>query len=129
LPVDQVLDEASALLETLDMDDDSEKFAEAMTNYQRLVLKKSADEFMNRVFPTLSPGVKELRAELVSDIESLLQQCRSCASWGERGEYKLPSWLEYVEESMIPYTSIPKLKMIKFNLEELLRRHNEQGGN
>jgi hypothetical protein len=51
--------------------------------------------------------------------------CRKCKSWGERSEYKLPQWLEHVDESMIPYTSLPNLLKIKDSMEQYLEVHRE----
>jgi hypothetical protein len=80
---------------------------------------------MNAFHPSLSQGVQRVRSDLSAAISKLLEACRSCNSWGDRSEYKLPSWLDNVEEEMIPYTSLPKLRQIQVNLEELLRRHQE----
>lgn len=121
LPTDAEIEEASARLEA--MDEESDEYLDALAHYNRLVGTKYADIFMKSVHPTLSPGVQRLRLELTTAIGKLLEACRSCESWGDRSEYKLPSWLEYVDEEMIPYTSLPNLRKIKENLEELLRRH------
>lgn len=123
LPFDSEIEAASARLNELD--EESDEYLEAFARYSRLVGKKTADSFMKSIYPSLSPSVKKLRTELTTEILELLQACRSCKTWGDRGEYKLPSWLEYVEEEMIAYTSLPKLRKIKENLEELLRRHQE----
>jgi len=123
LPTDDDIEEASSKLDELS--EESEEYLEALSHYNRLVAKKTADAFMKSVHPTLSPGVQRLRLELTTAISKLLETCRSCKTWGDRSEYKLPGWLEYVDEEMIPYTSLPNLRKIKVNLEELLRRHQE----
>jgi len=123
LPTDDEIEEASARLD--DLDDESEGYGEAITQYNRLVGRKTADAFMKVVHPQFSPGVQKLRSELATAIGKLLEECRSCKTWADRSEYKLPGWLEYVDEEMIPYTSLPNLRKIKVNLEELLRRHQE----
>ena len=123
VPTDDDIEAAAARLD--DLDDESEEYVDALTHYNRVVEKKTADAFMKVVHPQLSPGVQRLRSELTTAIGKLLEACRSCKMWGDRSEYKLPGWLEYVDESMIPYTSLPNLRKIKVNLEELLRRHQE----
>lgn len=122
-PVDSEIEEASDRLNELN--GESDEYLEALAHYNRLVGVKSAEAFMKTFHPRLSKGVQDVRSELATDIKKLLEACRLCKTWGDRGEYKLPSWLEYVEEEMIPYTSLPKLRKIKTNLEELLRRHQE----
>lgn len=123
LPADDEIEEATARLDELD--EESDEYFEAFASCRRLVGKKTADSYMKSIYPRLSTGVKRLRTELTTAISELLRACRLCKTWGDRGEYKLPSWLEYVDEEMIPYTSLPKLRKIKENLEELLRRHQE----
>ncbi len=123
LPTDNEIEEASARLDELG--EESEEYLKALTLYNRLVGRKTADAFMKSVHLTLSPGVQKVRLELTTAIGKLLEVCRSCKTWDERSEYKLPGWLEYVDEELIPYTSLPNLRKIKTNLEELLRRHQE----
>jgi len=71
----------------------------------------------------LTNDVKQLRAKLAAEIAEFLRRCRACSTWDERSEYKLPQWIEYVPENMIPYTALPKMVRIKASLEEYLRRH------
>jgi hypothetical protein len=123
IPTDSELDEASKRLNELACD--SDEYYEALAHYNHLVGTKSADAFMKGFHPTLSLGVQRVRSDLTDAISTLLQSCRTCTTWDDRSEYKLPSWLEYVVEEMIPYTSLPKLRQIKLNLEELLRRHRD----
>ena len=65
-------------------------------------------------------------AVLVAEIGDLLLRCRACPTWDDRSEYKLPQWIEYVPENMIPYTSLPKMVRIRESLEEYLRIHEGQ---
>ena len=52
-----------------------------------------------------------------------MAECRKSSAWDDRSEYKLPQWLEHVQEEMIPYTSLPNLMTINENLREYLKRH------
>jgi len=107
-----------------DMHDDQEDEYWALHRIvEELAEKKSADQFKDEVLPTLPNDVKQVRTKLAGEIVELLRQCRACSTWDERSEYKLPQWVEYVPENMIPYTALPKLVRIKANLEEYLRRH------
>lgn len=123
LPSDEEIEEAREATEALDPE--SEEYIEAFNRYRRMADQRLADAFQTSIHPTLSPGIQRLRAELIGSIRSLLSECRQCPTWSDRSEYKLSSWLEYVEEEMIPYTSLPNLRRIKTNLEELLARHRQ----
>ncbi|MFY9609524.1 MAG: hypothetical protein WAU45_13025 [Blastocatellia bacterium] len=102
---------------------DTEAGWKAFVTLERLVEQRQADQFLNKFVPTLPPEVKEQRASLVSEIAVVLSRCRACNTWDDRSEEKLPSWLDHVPESMIPYTSIPNLLRIRNSVEELHARH------
>jgi len=76
--------------------------------------------------------VRRQREELVATALGIHAECRSCKSWNNRSEYKLPQWLDNVPEKMIPYTSLPNLLRITANLRRYLDVHQErdaeQGG-
>jgi hypothetical protein len=120
-PSDGEIERARSTVESLDPE--SDEYLEAFERYKRLADRRLGDAFLSSIQPTLSPGVQRLRAELITSIQSLLADCRRCPTWDDRSEYKLGSWLEHVDEEMIPYTSLPNLRRIKSNLEELLVRH------
>lgn len=124
IPYDDQIDRSRAAVEELNPE--SDQYLNAVEQHDRLTDRKLASAFSSMVLPTLSPGIQQLRTELTESIRFLLAECRSCDTWDDRSEYKLPGWLEYVEEGMIPFTSLPKLQKIKSNLQEYLARHRTQ---
>jgi hypothetical protein len=92
---------------------------------QRLIRDAEAKQFTTKFLPSLPPEVQQKRADLIASIQTLLQECRKCKSWQDRSEYKLPLWLDHVEESMIPYTSLSNLLKIKDSVEQYLEVHRE----
>lgn len=84
------------------------------------VHRESAKQFREEFLPSVPDDVQVLRNQLSTQVMSILAQCRRCPAWSERSEYKLPQWIEYVDEQMIPYTSLPKLVRIKNSLERYL---------
>ena len=87
--------------------------------------KQVADRYATEIAPSLPIEVNSARGELATAIHEQLRQCRGCPTWNERSEDKLPAWLEFVPESLVPYTSLPNMVRIRRNLEEYLRRHRE----
>ncbi len=85
----------------------------AWQELQRLIEQAEVDQFNSNFWPALPPEIQQKRADLISSVQMNIDRCRKCKSWGERNEYKLPQWLGHVEESMIPYTSLPNLLRIK----------------
>jgi hypothetical protein len=85
--------------------------------------KEYIRQFSEEVLPSLTAEVQNLRVRLADEITELLVRCRRCRSWGERSEYKLPQWIEFIDESMIPYTSLPKMVRIRNSLKEYLQIH------
>lgn len=104
-------------------DDQEDEYWERHRIVEELDQKKSADQFTGEVLPTVPNDVKQVRAKLAAEIAELFRQCRACSTWDERSEYKLPQWIEYVPESMVPYTALPKMVRIKAGLKEYLRIH------
>jgi len=92
------------------------------------VHRESTKQFQEDVLPSVPEDVRMVRDRLSSQVAALLAECRNCTSWGERSEYKLPQWIEYVDEPMIPYTSLPKLLRIKNSLEKYLEVHRQMDG-
>ena len=104
---------------------DESEGQEAFDRLNDVLKRKAAEQFTSRFLPTLPPEVKQRRAELISTAHALLAACRECKSWQERSEYKLPQWLDNVDEEMIPYTSIPNLLRIVQSLKRYLAVHKE----
>lgn len=98
---------------------------EAWHELQRLLARAEAEQFTTQFLPTLPLEVQRKRTDLITSIQALLELCRNCKSWGDRSEYKLPQWLDHIEESMIPYTSLPNLLKIKDSIEQYLEVHRE----
>ncbi|QDT91734.1 hypothetical protein [Gimesia algae] len=102
---------------------DIEGGTEAWQELQRLIMQAEADQFTTCFWPTLPPDTKQKRADLIFSIQMTLEACRKCKSWGERSEYKLPQWLDQIDESMIPYTSLPNLLRLNENVKQNLEVH------
>ena len=75
------------------------------------------------LFIDIPEDVRTARERLSTQVQDLLTSCRSCSSWGERSEYKLSQWIEFVDEPMVRYTSLPKLVRIKDSLKQYLNIH------
>lgn len=104
---------------------DSNEGMAAFDSLQEEIERKQAEQFVVTFAPTLPTEVAQKRSELITEIHQLLTQCRACRSWNDRSEYKLPSWLDHVPESMIPYTAMPNLLRIRESIAELLCRHQK----
>jgi len=101
---------------------DTEGGIKASNALTAIVEQKQRQQFEADFYPTLPP-MKQKRASLIDSIVDLLKKCRACASWNERSEDKLSSWIERVPEEMIPYTSIPNLLLISGRLNQYYRIH------
>ena len=97
----------------------------AFDRLNEVLKRKAAEQFTSRFLPTLPPDVKQRRLELVLTAQALLAACRECKSWRDRSEYKLPQWLDNVDEDMIPYTTLPNLLRIAHSLKQYLAVHKE----
>lgn len=102
---------------------DSEDGKKAFDAYTETLHRKQSEQFTRDYLPTLPADVRDQRTKLVKGILAVLQACRDCASWDDRSEYKLSSWIEHVPEEMIPYTSLPNLLKIQKNLMQYLKIH------
>lgn len=122
-------DDLRALREVVDSFGDeiwySEEGTRALDKFHDLVLKKQTEQFVSTFLPTLPPDVAKRRTELVTQAQFLLTECRKCKSWDDRSELKLSSWVEFVDEAMVPYTSLPNLLLIVENLKEYLDVHRQ----
>jgi hypothetical protein len=102
---------------------DSEQGTQAAIELEKLFYKKKAAQFIQQFLPTLQPDIQIRRLELTAQIQDRLKTCRACASWDDNSEYKLGQWLEWVDEAMIPYTSLPNLIRLKANMDRYYRIH------
>jgi len=106
--------------------DDWFETEDGINAYNRLtsvVQQKERRQFEIDFYPTLSSEIKQKRKTLIDSAVDLLKKCRVCASWDDRSEYKLSSWIEHIPEEMIPYTSIPNLLRINDRLKEYYQIH------
>ena len=102
---------------------DSEGGIEANNALISVVQQKQRQQFDRDFYPTLPIEIKKKRKTLIATAIDLLKKCRACASWSDRSEYKLSSWVENIPEEMIPYTSIPSLLRIIDRLKEYYQIH------
>jgi hypothetical protein len=118
-------EEIEAALENRRLHDDidDESFDESQQALMEAVNKKYVRQFNENILPLLPAEIQNERVQLADEITQILSRCRSCHSWGERSEYKLPQWIEFIERSMIPYTSLPKMVQIRNNLRKYLQIH------
>lgn len=104
---------------------DSDEGREAFALLDDAIRAAQIKQFNEVFLPTLPEDVRRRRSDLISSVHSLLASCRSCRSWRERSEYKLPQWLDHVPESMVPYTSMPNLVRIEQSLGRYLSVHKK----
>jgi hypothetical protein len=102
---------------------DTEGGINAYKTLTSIVQQKQRRQFEIDFYPTLSSEIRQKRKTLIDSTVDLLKKCRACASWDDRSEYKLPSWIENIPEEMIPYTSIPNLLLINERLKEYYQIH------
>jgi len=102
---------------------DSDEGMPAATELENLYFKKKAAQFVEQFLPTIPEDVRQRRLELTSHIQDRLKACRACKSWDDKSEYKLGQWLEFVEEHMIPYTSLPNLIRLKAEIDRYYNIH------
>jgi predicted nucleic acid-binding protein len=122
-PSNSAIEYAVSMRDLHDEDDDA--FWEFQSIITNAVHKESAKKFEEEMLPSIPDDVRALRYRMSQQAKDLLAACRRCHSWGERSEYKLPQWIEYVDEPMIPFTSLPKLVRIKNSLKEYLEVHQK----
>lgn len=67
--------------------------------------------------------IKNLRKQLLLDIQELFAKCREKKSWDNRSELKLNQRLEDGQESEIPLSNLSDLFLIKDNIQEYLQVH------
>lgn len=70
--------------------------------------------------------IKELRIDVIRDIKNILSECRELSSWDDRSELKLYNWLEMNEEEDIDILRLSKLLIIRENLKEYKKIHEEE---
>jgi hypothetical protein len=102
---------------------DVEGGVDAFNKLTSVVEQKQRQQFESHFYPTLPVETRQKRKALIDSAADLLKKCRACASWDERSEYKLSSWIENVPEEMIPYTSIPNLLRINDQLRQYYQIH------
>ncbi len=106
-------------------DIDDEEFGIFHELLTETVNKESVKQFEEKLLPSIPDEIRNVRRRLSQTIRELLMACRQCRSWSDRSEGKLMQWIEYVDEKMIPYTSLPKMIRIKNSLESFLEIHKE----
>lgn len=124
------IDNAIARYDEFDYDCGSPLFSkemEALKELEDMVHLKQRIQFETDFYPTLPPEIKEKRDCLIKAARTVLQECRECASWDDKSEDKLASWIEHIPEEMIPYTSIPNLLLINDRLKKYYQIHLEMG--
>lgn len=107
---------------------DDDEGMEAFGALNAAIHVEQARQFNKMFLPTLPEDVSQRRSRLIAAIESHLAACRNCRSWNDRSEYKLPQWLDYVPENMIPYTSLPNLLRLEASTRAYLIVHREKNG-
>jgi hypothetical protein len=104
-------------------DFDSDEYLDSLQHLETLCNLQLAQHFIAKIAPNLPEEVRTKRAALVEEIENLLTQCRRFKSWDDRSELKLPSWIDFISEDMIPYTSLSNLLKIRDSLQEYSSIH------
>jgi len=126
--IKEAMDRADKLGSKCNFDFDANGFDEYMQSIKHLDSIKTsrlANQYAVEVVPTLPEEFRSKREDMVKRILNLLEQCRQCISWDDRSEEKLPQWIEYVPEHMIPYTTLSNLLKIEENLNRYLSIHKE----
>ena len=59
---------------------------------------------------------------LIKDIEELIRNCKSCESFDERSEYKMPGWLEF-SEGKLHRRSLFTLRRIRKEMQRYYKIH------
>ena len=104
---------------------DTEEGYSAFLKLKRLIEDEQIRLFEEQIQPLLPSDVWLRRKELATSLFGLLRKCRSCRSWTDRSEYKLPSWMDHVEERMVPFVSLPKLLQIEQSVNRYLEVHQD----
>lgn len=104
--------------------DDTDEYLAAMAEVESFYDERLSQEFMSSILPSLPKELQARRNNACNHIVAMLKDCRRCSSWDDiRSELKLPEWLEYVPEHMIPYTSLAKILRIEKSIERYLQIH------
>lgn len=73
----------------------------------------------------LPEEIRNIRKRVLTEIEIILEQCRSKISWNDRSELKLYLWLNNRYEINLYSSKLSDLFLIRDNLEEYLKLHEE----
>ena len=130
--IKEAMDRADKLGSECNFDFDANGYDEYMQSVEHLdsiIKTRLANQYAAEVVPTLPEEFRGKREDMVRRIQNLLEQCRQCRSWDDRSESKLPQWMEYVPEGMIPHTSLSNLIKIESNLHRYLSIHRKMDDN
>lgn len=128
--IKEAMDRADKLGSECNFDFDAngyDEYMKAVEHLDSIINTRLANQYAAEVVPTLPEEFRSKREDMVKRIQKLLEQCRQCISWNDSSESKLPQWMEYVPEGMIPYTSLSNLIKIESNLHRYLSIHKEGG--
>lgn len=120
---------AAAAYRDMHEDVDDDQFVAVHQSLKEAINKECVRLFCDKVQPLLPNELKLLRTSFANEIQQLLAHCRHCQSWSDRSEDKLAGWIEYVDEAMIPYTSLPRKLRLKRSLQRLFLIHQDMGDN
>lgn len=130
--IQEAMDLAHKLGSECNFDFDAKGYGEyiqAVESLESLIKTRLANQYVTEVAPTLPEELLTKREDMVKRIQNLIEQCRQCMSWSDHSETKLPQWIEYVPEGMIPHTSLSNLLKIEGNLNRYLSIHKEMDDN
>ncbi len=105
---------------------DDEVYLSRIPQFEEALYRPMAEQFAEHAESHFPAEVLALRHELATDIGNLLRELRACKSWDDKSELKLFSWIEHVPESLLPFTSLPKMIAIRDNLRRYLEIHQNQ---
>jgi len=92
-------------------------------------IEKDINVTINNLFEKklqdLPEEIQNIRKRVLAEIEIILEKCRRKISWDDRSELKLYQWLNYRDEINLYSSKLSDLFLIRDNLKEYLKVHED----
>lgn len=88
-------------------------------------INRAINNLFENKLKDLPEEIRNIRKRILTEIEIILEKCRSKISWDDRSELKLYLWLNNRYEMNLYSSKLSDLFLIRDNLEEYLKVHEE----
>ncbi|OCB00092.1 PIN domain-containing protein [Clostridium beijerinckii] len=88
-------------------------------------INRAINNLFENKLKDLPEEIRNIRKRVLTEIEIILKKCRNKISWDNRSELKLYLWLNNRNEMNLYSSKLSDLFLIRDNLEEYLKLHEE----